>query len=126
MLLAVPPCLCGYFSSLRGLSGVADGEIEGAGGDLAEAAVAVERDGDADGRVLTRELESAFEQSVVKFVDVERAARLFQQDGRGVGDGALEEAVALRRNVRADGRDVVAEVVLVLLLLALLKRRVGR
>src|SRR5215218_3340097 len=103
----------GLFMSVSGrLRGVADGEVEGAGGDLAEAPVAVERDGDADGRVLTGELEAAFEQAVVEFVDVERPARLAQQDGRGVGDGALEEAVALRGDVRADGRDVVTEVVL--------------
>src|SRR5215218_2371093 len=117
----------GLFMSVSGrLRGVADGEVEGAGRDLAEAPVAVERDGDADGRVLTRELESAFEQTVVELVDVERPARLAEQDGRGVGDGALEEAVALRRDVRPDGRDVVAEVLFRLLLRRRLALRVGR
>jgi len=50
--------------------GVAHDEVEGAGGDFAKAGVAVERDGHADRRVLARELEAAFEQTIVELVYV--------------------------------------------------------
>ena len=56
---------------------------------------------------------------------MKRPARLAQQDGRDMRDGALEEAVALRLDVGADRGDVVAEVVLVRVRLGLLVRRVG-
>src|SRR5574338_734067 len=52
------------------LGGVAHDEVEGARGDFAKAGIAVERDGHADGRVLTRELEAAFEQAIVELVHV--------------------------------------------------------
>jgi len=50
--------------------GVAHDEVEGAGGDFAKAGVAVEGDGDADGRVLAGELEATFEEAVVELIDV--------------------------------------------------------
>src|SRR5947209_4417564 len=103
--------LCPYRVCVKsgGLRRVAYDEVEGSGGDLAEAVVAVERDGDADGRVLTRELKPAFEQSVVNLIHVERAAGLAQKHCGRVRDCALEEAIALRLGVGAYGRDGVAE-----------------
>src|SRR5437763_16931331 len=103
--------LCPYRVCVKsgGLRRVAYDEVERAGGDLSEAVVAVERDGDADRRVLTCELKPAFEQSVVNLVHVERAARLAQKHCGRVRNRALEEAVALGFCVGAYGRDGVTE-----------------
>src|ERR1044071_2522459 len=99
---------CSPWPGLRGLRSVAHHQVEGAGRDLAEAAVAVERDGDADGGVVAREVEAAFEQAVVNLVDVQGLARLPENHRRGLRDRPVEEAVALDFDLRVDRRDVVA------------------
>jgi hypothetical protein len=42
------------------LGGIAHDEVESSRGDLAKARIAIERHGDADGRILSRELETTF------------------------------------------------------------------
>lgn len=43
------------------LGGIAHDEVEGSGGDFAKTSVAIERNGDADSRILTGKLEPTFE-----------------------------------------------------------------
>ena len=49
---------------------VAHHEIEGAGRDFAKIAIAVKRNGNADGWVIARENHSAFEQAIINLIDM--------------------------------------------------------
>src|SRR5215213_1764255 len=78
--------------SLRG--GIAHHEVEGAGGDFAKARVAVERDCHADGRVLTRKLEAAFEQPIVELVYVQWSTFFAEQECHRLWNRPVHEAIA--------------------------------
>src|SRR6185369_12143018 len=86
--------------------GVTHDEVEGPGGDFAKARVAIEGDGDADGRVLTGELEATFEEAVVKLVDVQWSTFFAKQERYGLRDRAVHEAIAQNFDVVADCRDL--------------------
>src|SRR6185369_15552481 len=78
-------------------------EVERAGCDFAKSGIAIEGYGDADGRVLSSELEAAFEQTIVEFVDVQWSTLFAQQQRHGLRDRTVHEAVAQYFDVVANG-----------------------
>ena len=64
---------------LRGPRGVADHEVKSAGRDFSESRVAIERHGDANSGILTREAKAALKQAIVDFVYVKSVPFFAQQ-----------------------------------------------
>src|SRR5712692_6556500 len=76
--------------------------------DFAKAAVAVERNCDADRGIVAGETETAFDQLVVNLVNVKGAGGLAQDHRRRLRNRAIEEAIAVGFEVVSNRRNVVS------------------
>ena len=94
------------YRSGSSLGGIAHDEIKGTGGDFTKAGVTVERDCDADRRVLTSELEATFEQPVVDLVDVQWPTFFAKQECYGLRNRAVHEAITQHLDVVTYRRDL--------------------
>ena|SRR5437762_11428717 len=74
--------------------GVAHHEVKRAGSSFSKACISVEGNCDADGGILTCELETAFKQAVVDLIDVECPTFFTQQEGDSLGNGSIHKAIA--------------------------------
>ena len=90
---------------LRNLLGVADHEVKGAGSNLSKATVAIQRDGNADRGIRSRELETTFQQSVIDFVDVKCCPSSRSNMSHCLRNGAIYKAVANGFDITSDHRN---------------------
>src|SRR6185369_3252196 len=99
---------------IRGLGSlgrrVAHYHVERAGRDFAKARIAIEGNGNADGRVLAGETETAFEEAIVDLVDVQCPTFFAQQERDCLRDGAVHETIAEHFDVVTDRGDLLASV----------------
>src|SRR5690606_4660536 len=61
-----------------------------------EPAIAVQRDSDRDGWIVSLELHSAGDQQIIKFINVHRASGLTKQKRAGLGDRSIRKPVTDR------------------------------
>src|SRR5258706_3815274 len=76
------------------LGRVAHHEVKRAGSSFSKACISVEGNCDADGGILTCELETAFKQAVVDLIDVEGPTFFTQQEGDSLRNGSIHKAIA--------------------------------
>src|ERR1700730_3561288 len=78
------------------LLGIPHHEIEGARSNLPKATVAIQRNGDADRGIRSREPEAAFKQPIIDFVDMQWGALFTQQHRHGLRYRTIHKAIADR------------------------------
>ena len=91
-VLGVPRVLA--VNDLRSFRGVAHHEVKRAGSSFSEACISVDGNCDAYSGILTCELETAFKQAVVDLINVECPTLFAQQEGDGLRNGSIHEAIA--------------------------------
>ena len=75
--------------------------------------IAGKRNSDADGWIVSREHKSAFEQTVIKFVDVQTIAGFAEQNHAGLRNGRVGKTIILDAHFKIYRRNVVAKIALV-------------
>src|SRR5262249_7823990 len=93
---------------LRGPGRVANHQIKRPGSNFAEAAVSIEGNSDADRWIVSGEAESAFQQTIVNLVYMQRTTGLAQNHSRGLRNCSIEEAIADGLNVRSQWRNILS------------------
>ena len=83
----------------RGSRGVPHHQIESSRPDLSEPAVAIQRNGHGDRRIVSLELHSARDQQIVELINMKRFACLPQKEGASLSDRTVRKSITDRGDI---------------------------